>query len=253
MKKVLLYGNCQMKGLRDFLLLSDSVADLDIVAVESWRIAAGLALKESSEAHCKSADVVFYHTISDLPLDPNSFREGCQMIPMSVYYNGGPFIFSISEEDFSEPVKMLAMHSLSDVVRYVVLSADLGYEKRWLRHFAKMRKKEIEDGVPEELRATDFNDMARHTRTALTYNHPTSFLFYHWTNRVLRFLGKPKLSKAILERCLVESNIADLPCYFHIPLAAKVCLGLSYGGTEDDNRNAELEVVEKLKSLGALC
>lgn len=249
MKNLLLYGNCQMHGIKCFLEMSPDMRDFKIEVFETWRMVVKLETEERENRLVENADIVFYHAHSERQLNKDKLKQGTNSFPSSVFYNSGPFIGSASEEDFAPVMKCYRESGINNAVIRGINEFDLGYSRRWKSNYEKMCEKEIDNDVPQELRITDLYEHARNVRMVLTDNHPTSYTFFHWTNRVLCFLKKPPLSGAVLDRCMREENITGLPCYSWITPVAKNVLGLKYGGTETDKSHNADEIKEKIKAF----
>lgn len=237
-----LFMNCQGQGLEVFL--KRAMPQHDIKCFPHLASFYGEFSDELlAEEHAK-ADVVFFHHKHDGAQD---YPTKQPKVPMSVWYQSGPFIAHTSEEDW-QTIKGMASYMGNDwAIKVAVEEANLHYDKRWIDCHSKMIDKECLEQVPLELRISDLMDDGTRHQLQLTCNHPTSLVFFWWTERICKFLGEEQHPGAISElECYQNPNLAGLPCEESATTGARKHLQLSWGARPEDDESGRLICRQRL-------
>jgi hypothetical protein len=204
-----------------------------------------LALGEDSRQHEKllveTADVLFYHAEGGKAPWPETVKPkpDCVAIPMSVFYQGAYFIqWTATQERWKPALDLMDQHGIDAVVNHLVNDLDIGYLDIFKDHLKHMMDKEDEEGVPENLRISGWQQEGADWAQLLICNHPTSMLFLRWSNLLLTHLGFRPLEGDWPQRCRENLNLVNLPCEDWVTTAAKKHLGLKWGATDYENRRA---------------
>ena len=242
--RCLLSGNCQISGIATFLRLAPNAKKYQVSEIPHLtQFYQGLDPKAhpefppaEQERLVREADIIFYHAKGGEEPDIIHLNEKAPKVPLSVLYNSAYFLICYEDRHDWEPVLDRArMHGMHNAVTYAVDEYDFGYESRWQRNFDQMQKKEADEGVPEATRISPFFSAShREHRPLLTMNHPTSFIFYEWTNLILRHLNEPPLNPALRTRALLEQNMAGLPCHYSAGRGARTIMQLDWGARPED-------------------
>jgi len=245
-KKIFIYSNCLGEGLLKFLNLHPSFNHyFDAEFIAAFRIPIGENTNEQVINGWKDADIIFHHFINNnwgcntelfLPYT----KQTAKVYSLPVIYNSGFFIhpdkmFNGLENNIKRELSKSMNHAISYFWNY----GDLNWSSRFEACLDKMKKKEINEGVIEQLRMSSFIDeYSMETRTMITYNHPTSFTFSTLAYKIADLLELPPWPKSSCPFKIKDINYAQLPCYDYISPAAKIHLGLKY---DSDRYNVEAE------------
>lgn len=235
MKTVRIFSNCQGQCLEVFLKR----------ALPHWDIKCFPHLatfyKEFTpeflaEEHWK-ADIVLFHHAHD---DPQDYPTRQPKIPLSVWFQSAPFMAQVPGEIWQQ------LRESNADPEWIVKEADLDYESRWEECWEKMKWKEENEHVPEAIRVSDLMELGRGMQLQLTCNHPTSIVFWHWTNRILKYLDITPGPNAITgAEALNNLNLGGLPCEESATTGARKHLGLSWGGRPEDDESGR-EICRKM-------
>lgn len=243
--KILLTGNCQTTGIAYFLrraLPSWEIRDLPHLGTFFKHISE----EEIAEAH-QWADLVFFHHKHD---GKQEYPTKQPKIPLSVWYQSAPFMAQITQEmwdEFRSLNNCSSRFKTNDIlVDYAVKENDFDYEKRWNDCWDKMKVKEIDEGVPEDIRASTMMDRGRERQLQLTCNHPTSWVFVGWTIKILNFLGVKSNNYPTFKEAEDHPNLAGLPCEESATSGARKHLGLAWGGRPIDDESGRQIARERL-------
>lgn len=235
-KRILLCGNCQMSGIAFFLrraLPTWEIHDLPHLATFY-----GEFTEEQIAAEHAWADIVFFHHKHDGKQD---YPTKHPKIPMSVWFQSAPFMAQVPGEIWQQ-----LKESNADP-EWIVREADLDYERRWEECWEKMKQKEIDEGVPVQLRISDLMRKGRERQLQLTCNHPTTYVFTNWCNRILNYIWAQPNLQDIERMCAGESNpnLAGLPCEESATTGARKHLSLNWGGRPEDDESGR-EICRKM-------
>lgn len=233
--KLLFTGNCQSSGLAVFMRRARP--DWEIHDLPHLATFYSEFTEEQIAAEHAWADLVFYHEKHDHPQD---YPTKQPKIPMSVWYQSAPFMAQFDQAMWDavqyDEEKQAFWKNRDLYIDYLVRDYDFDYERRWNDCWEKMKKKEEDENVPEELRMSGFMLQGREAQLQLTCNHPTSLVFFWWTQKILWFLkAEPNGNMVNVGECLHNPNIAGLPCEESATTGARRYLGLLWGGREIDN------------------
>lgn len=185
-----------------------------------------------AQEHWK-ADIVFFHHKHDGELD---YPTKHPKIPLSVWFQSAPFMAQVPQ-----PIWDRLKEEKADV-EYVVKEADLDYQARWDGCLDRMKEKEENELVPQQIRISDLMSDGKQKKLQLTCNHPTTFVFINWTIRIINYLGVKVTSDDIarLGSGSDNPNIAGLPCEESATSGARKHLGLKWGGRPEDDESGRL-------------
>lgn len=251
MKRILFHANCQALGLIYFLKRHPAFAETEFRIVQNYQLILKEITPEYERESLAWADFIFFHHMEGkLPWPEDSVIHAKTRIPLAVAYNGGAFIRNAEDSDWPRVIEIAKAKGKEEAATYAVHDHDFNFAGRLLSNLHKMRAKERHEGVHREMRISDFvtENIDRH-QLFLTMNHPTSLLFYTWTNRILKHLGFEPLTGMECE-CLAHPNLVNLPCEDFASAAAKRILGLQWGGDERSNNECWRLVHEKLEHWG---
>jgi hypothetical protein len=248
MRNLVYFSNCQGEGLHKFMLLNSRyVAEFKVTMVMSFLTDLKLCDETVLWKALPEADVFIYHYLDPTPGAHrlsvaqmlSTVPNRCQVIPLSVVFNSGPFIFhhGWSESVKADVKKNIAKLGLTGATKFYMQEGDLGWVERSESCMARMKEKEVSDGVPEPLRISEFMGRSqRNRRMLLTYNHPASALFWPWAVELAAYLGVP-FENPDAER-VFDPNYAGLPCRHCVCESARKHLGLQFiADTEGETHN----------------
>lgn len=247
--KIHFHANCQAAGLRWFFDRSPSASSFTTDCIQNFQIVLGEESRERERQVVETADILFYHATKRVyPWPENvSPREGCELIPLSVYYQGAFFCIEQAHRHIWEPVIAFAReHGVDAAVHHFVNEMDIGYKDMWNADVAHMMTKEIEEGVPMEHRISHWQPDGLEVQQLITKNHPTSIIFLKWANLLLKSLGKQPLGDEWDRQCRDNYNIVNLPCEDWVTTAARKHLGMKWGASDYMNNRAAQFAKEKL-------
>lgn len=233
--KLLITGNCTCEGLAIFLrkaLPHWEIHHLPHLGTFFGEITEETILKEHAWA-----ELVFYQTKQD---NPQNYPTKAPKIPLSVWYQSAPFMAWVPQnlwEEFKDDNQLFSPNDSNGLIEYLVKDHDFDYEARWNECWDRMKVKEIDEGVPEDIRISYLMQWGRQHQLQLTHNHPTSLVFLHWSDRILEYLGEKKWSGYTLQDCIMNPNIAGLPCEESATSGARKHLGLAWGGRPEDDES----------------
>lgn len=248
MRNLLFYTNCVGQGLDKFLRLNPCYLEkFNPTVVYNYMVDLGQSDLNVFDRAAREADVFIFHrldtsrskhsiTINDLlpKLKPDVW-----MIPMSVPYNSGYFIW---HHDWSPELKAAVIQTVRTAGmvaarKFYLTEGDLEWVKRWNSCLARMKQKEEEEGVPSDIRCSDIIDAyGRNCRMFQVPNHPSSCLFWPWSLRLAEFLGLPLQGGEATQE--FDPNYAGLPCEDVVCESARKHLRLHFPADAD----AKLEV-----------
>lgn len=242
MNRALITGNCQASGLSFFLrraLPHWEIRDLPHLATFYGEFS-----EERIAADHAWADIVFFHHKHDGAQD---YPTQQPKVPMSVWYQSGPFIAHTSEEDWIQLRQAMKYKSTADVIEAAVMEMNLNYTERWYECLSKMMIKERNEQVPQELCMSDLMAAGLSHQLQLTCNHPTSLVFFWWAERICKFLGEEQHPGAISElECYQNPNLAGLPCEESATTGARKHMALQWGGRPEDDESGRLICRQRL-------
>lgn len=240
--KLLLCGNCVVDPLAKFL--RRALSHFEIRHLPHLATFYGEFTEEQIAAEHAWADLVFFHHKHDGAQD---YPTKQPKIPLSVWYQGGPFIIQAHEESWETVREYARQHGTEAAIEWAVKEHDMGYHRRWDSCVAKMMQKEQDEQVPSELLISDLMAEGRMIQTQLTCNHPTSFIFREWALRIVSFLGeKPGPDAVSAGEALTNPNLGGLPCEESATTGAVKALGLSWGGRPEDDESGRQVARERL-------
>lgn len=249
MTKIHFHSNCMGYGLAWFLQRSPSANRFTIDYVQNFQIMIGEESREREKQVVETADILFYHATKRVLPWPETCqpKPSCQLIPLSVFYQGAYFTIENCHKHIWEPVIQCAReHGVDGAVYHFCNEMDIGYQKIWDEDFAHMQNKEIEEGVPEDQRMSDWQHKGKEMQLLTTKNHPASIVFFHWANRLLKSLGYGLLGEEMERQCLYNNNLVNLPCEDWVTTAARKHLGMSWGASDYMNQRSAAFAKEKL-------
>ncbi len=242
--KILFCGNCQASALSIFVargMPQHEVRHLPHLAT---------FYGEFSEEHIADqhawADLVFFHHKHD---GAQAYPTKQPKVPLSVFYQGGPFIAEAHDDDWTQVREYAALHGRERAIQWAVTEADMGYTRRWRDNLARMIEKEEEEKIAPEIRMSDIVETeGRLFQQQRTMNHPTSIVFREWANRIMRFMREEPARGAVTrEEALREPNIGGLPCEQSATSGAVKHLGLRWGGRGEDEQSGREIALTKLQ------
>lgn len=246
--KILFHANCQGEGLIHFMKYSRDFHKLSVRTTLVYLLELGYTSIEESEENIDWADVIFYHYVRSLKT-PES--QSAELVPLSVYNNSGYYLSSSKRDDWDQVFKREKSHGIINAARMAVSTFDMGYRRRHQKNIERMKEKEVNEGVPESMRLSNFilgNDI--NEQQSLTYNHPTSYILFDWANIILRRLDLQEIDSGMRSELCRDLNAAKLPCVDFICTGARRNLGLNYGGSrQDDSECFKLAVSEIRKGI----
>lgn len=244
------HTNCQGSGLAYFFERSPFAKGLFIKVILDFQVVLGEVSKEEEREALEKADIIFYHAVNgEFPVKDWKPKKFLRKVPMSVWYNSGPFLSGASAESWAPILKMARDKGINEAVHHAVHEADMGYEARWDSCLAKMKAKERKEGVPEKTRISHWVKEARKSQMHLTMNHPTTEVFHRWANLLLDHVGLQQLPEKLWQNRYSNTNLVGLPCEDFAPEGAVKHLGLRWGGDEVSNLWNYEFVRRKLKEL----
>lgn len=239
---ILLTGNCQMDGLAVFL--RRALPQHEIRSLPHLATFYGEFSEDRIASDHAWADIVFFHHKHDGKQD---YPTKQPKVPMSVWYQSGPFIIHTSEEDWATVREMAKFMGTEWAIKVAVEEADLHYTDRWHECWSKMIQKEECECVPKTLQISDLMVLGHDHQLQLTNNHPTSIIFWHWCRRICAYLDEvPHPGAYSIEECRDNPNIAGLPCEESATSGARKHLGLSWGGRPEDEESGRLVCRQRL-------
>ena len=254
--KICISSNCQGAGIATFLNLAPNAKKYQVREIPHLiQFYQGLNPKAhpefppaEQERIVREADIIFYHAKGGEEPDIIHQNEKVPKIPLSVVYNSAYFMQCWEDrKDFEPILERARTEGVHAAVCYAVDEHDFGYEARWQKNFEQMKKKENDEEVPEATRISPFFAAShREHRPLITYNHPTSFIFYEWTDLILRHLNEPPLNPALRTRAILEPNMAGLPCEFAVGNGARKYMDLDWGGTPPEQASCDSIARERI-------
>lgn len=242
------HANCQALGLQYFFERSPNSRDIITNVIQDFQVVLGETSKEKERAAVENADIIFYHAIGGkFPVEQWEPKMGVKLIPMSVWYNSGPFLSGASQKCWSKVLQVARKTSINDAIHYAVHEADMGYSARWASNLRKMEEKERTEKVPEETAISKWTAEGIEKQMHLTMNHPTTEVFFRWANLLLRFIGFSELPENQWSSRFSDMNLVGLPCEDYACAGAFNQLGLGWGGDETSNLWNYEFVKKKLK------
>jgi hypothetical protein len=236
-KNILIYSNCQGEGLHKFLLLNPEYRrEFNVKLVMAYMIDLGLTLPDELFCAAPSADIFIYHWLDPgnhkLPVTLvfEKLKPSCLRIPLSVVFNHGPFIFHYgwTDAEKAEMKSRIATMGITGATSYYMTEADMRWQERWDQCMEKMIRKEESDGVDPVLRMSGFvQDNYKKERLLLTFNHPSTALFWPWAVKLAEYLCVPLWNSKP-----TDPNFAELPCSEPICESAKKHLGLEFNADD---------------------
>lgn len=249
-------GNCQGSGIATFLRLAPHAAKYRISEIphlvqfyQGLDPAAHPELPPAEqERMMREADVILYHAKGGNEPDLLHLNERAQKIALSVVYNGAYFMMCYDTKEDWEPILPIARAAgVEAAVLHAVREHDFNYRLRWAAHLTQMIKKEVIEGVPHGTQMSQyFAEHHAERQPLITNNHPTSFIFAEWTNRILHLLGEPLLPHTALVQAAYNQNMAGLPCEFSAGSGARRHLGLSWGARPEDEESCAMIARERI-------
>ncbi len=247
--KIHFHTNCQGYGLEWFFRQSPDASTFTTAVIQNFRICTKEETREQEKEVVETADILFYHATNRVfPWPDNvSPRPGCNLIPLSVFYQGAYFFMENANQQTWKPViEMARVDGIERAVEWLIEEADLNYETRWDADSLHMANKEAEEGVDTDIRISNWQQQGRFEQLFLTKNHPTSLAFVRWANLLLSHIGKKELSHEWTEKSRANNNLVNLPCEDWVTTAARKHLGMSWGATDYENRRAREFAKNKL-------
>lgn len=254
--RIVLSGNCQCSGIATFLRLAPNASKYRISEIPHLvQFYQGIDAKAhpelppaEQERMMREADVILYHAKGGNEPDLMHLNDNAVKIPLSVVYNSAYFMMCYEERTEWKPVLAVARDSgIDQAVRYAVQEHNFNYSLRWATDLTKMIKKECMENVPQATAMSQFfaeNHAER--QPLLTNNHPTSYIFAEWTDRLLQYLGEPALSIAVHTAARANPNMAGLPCEFSAGSGARRYLGLNWGARPEDESSCADIALERI-------
>lgn len=239
--KVHLHANCQGWGIKWFFDRSPDKDKFETSLIQNYRICTKEETREQERELVETADVLFYHATKRVfpwPVEVQP-QAHCQLIPISVFYQGAYFLIENARKEIWQPAFDLAQkHGASVAANWLVNEGDLDYQARWQADYDHMRLKEEEEGVAPELRISEWQHQGREWQQLLTKNHPSSLLFLRWANLLLEYIGMKPLGEEWEKKCQADMNLVYLPCEDWATASAKRYLGLKWGGTPYEQKRS---------------
>jgi hypothetical protein len=228
------HANCQALGLQYFFERSPDARGIATKVIQDFQVVLGETSREQELAAVEEADIIFYHAIGGVfPVKKWTPKKRVKLIPMSVWYNSGPFLSGASRDSWDAIIVMAREVDFGAAVHHAVHEADMRYAQRWAANLAKMEAKENREGVPEQTRISSWTAEGVEARMHLTMNHPTTDIFLRWANLLLRHIGLSPVAPEHWKRR--DLNLVGLPCEDHACSGAVKHLGLGWGGDEQSN------------------
>lgn len=238
---ILLYGNCQMAGLKRFIDHTPESGEFSTRVLQDFQITLGEVTKPKVREDLVWADTVVYHARDglfpngeEMPPKPDS-----TLITSSVFYNSGYYLTNAEAEDWLPVMAYAAKYGHPEAVRYAVHEADVGYWRRRVANLNHMMEKEERENVPRGTRISDLISRGVEECQHITMNHPTSVVFVEWADRLLKHLGFAGVTNQQREDARCHKNLANLPCEDFVCSGAKKHLGLKWGGSDFENQMCE--------------
>lgn len=239
--KVHFHANCQGWGLQWFFDRSPDESKFTTGLIQNFRICTGEETREQEKELVETADILFYHATKRVFPWPAEVQPQahCQLIPISVFYQGAYFLMENARKEIWQPaLDMAQQHGASAAANWLVNEADLDYRSRWQSDLDHMRLKEEEEGVAPELRMSDWQLEGHKWRQVLTKNHPSSLLFLRWANLLLQHIGMQPLGDEWISKCQQDPNLVLLPCEDWVTPAAKKHLGMNWGANQYEQQRS---------------
>lgn len=240
-----LFCNCQGQGLEVFL--KRALPHHDIVCFPHLATFFKEFTPEFLADHHAKADLVFFHHAHD---DPQDYPTKQPKVPLSVWHQAGPFFIRTEDPDWAQVYEHQKVYGEHSAIEFAVKEADMGYVDRWSSNYARMKEKEWNEGVPEEIRISDLMLRGTYEQQQLTCNHPTSVIFQEWSERICEFLGeRPGPNAVSRAEALAHPNLAGLPCEESATSGAVRALSLKWGGRPEDDESGRQIARERLKKI----
>lgn len=239
--KIHIHANCQGWGLEWFFKRSPDADKFTTALIQNFRICTKEETREQEKEVVETADILFYHATKRVFPWPETVqpKPDCQLIPISVFYNGAYFFMENARKEIWQPaLDMAQSQGPSCAAQWLVNESDLDYRARWQADLDHMRNKEEEEGVAPELRISDWQHQGHEWAQLLTKNHPSSLLFLRWANLLLEYIGMRPMEDEWEAKAREQQNLVYLPCEDWVTNAAKKHLGLKWGATEYEHRRA---------------
>jgi len=216
MKNIVIYSNCQSNGIRSCL---SYVIDSNFYEIANYDYIQNK--KELPIEILKNADVFIYQPTKAkhgiYSTDPevkgnicSHLNPKCIKIAFPYIYNHAfwPFVPEDGHYKGGEPITKLKKggHSLEKITKmFLNGEIDFEYNKRFNKCMDILREHEKLCDV----KVSDFIDKnARNVKLFLTQNHPTTIVFIHCANQILKILGSDLY---IQNAHRYPPNIAKLP------------------------------------------
>lgn len=243
-KKIFIYSNCLGEGLLKFMSLHPIFDQwFETKYVASFRIPLGENTIDEVIDGWKEADIIFHHIVNnDWGCNTELFlpytKPTAAVYSLPVIYNSG---FFIHYDEFLNSslvnIKKELSKSMEHAISYFWNNGNLDWSERFESCLNKMKQKEINEDVIEQLRMSTFiEDNSRDRRTMITCNHPTTFTFATLAYKVAELLELPLWPKSACPFGIEDINYAQLPCYDYISPSAKMHLGLKYDSDHYSNQ-----------------
>jgi hypothetical protein len=230
------HANCQCDGLQYFFERSPDAGKISTKVIRDFQVVLGETSRDEERRALGSADIIFYHAIKGaFPVSDWLPKQGVKLIPMSVWYNSGPFLSGATSDSWNRIVQYARNHTFNDAVHHAVHDADMGYSERWAANLQKIIAKETREKVPEATRISSWTAEGIETRMHLTMNHPTTLVFIRWANLLLDYIGLKRLCEDEWMSRDTDGNMVGLPCEDFACSGAFNHLGLGWGGDEASN------------------
>lgn len=245
-KKIFAYSNCLSEGLLKFMNLHPTFSkQFETEYIASFRIPLGENSVDQVISGWREADIIFHHVVdNDWGCNTELFlpytKPTAEVYSLPVIYNSGFFIHPDELLNSSLPnIKSELSKSMNHAISYFWNYGDLNWSSRFDSCLDKMKQKEINEGVIEQLRMSSFiNEHSHDRRTMITCNHPTTFTFAVLAYKIADLLELPPWPQSLCPFKIEDINYAQLPCYDYISPAAKMHLGLKYN---NDHYSVEVE------------
>lgn len=243
--RVLCCGNCQSQGLVVFLrkaMPHHEFIDLPHLATFYAEFSEAQIVEEHEKA-----DLVFFHHKHDGDQD---YPTKQPKVALPVWYQSAPFIIQAHDEQWVQVREYAERRGKEAAIEWAVKDCDMDYKKRWFSCLVKMFQKEHDDGVPDEIKMSDFMAYGFGYQLQLTCNHPTSLVFREWALRICRYMNEAVHPEFFSEaQCIAQPNLGGLPCEESATTAACKQLMLSWGGRPEDDESGRFVARQRLSDL----
>lgn len=216
MLNIFVYGNCQSKGI---IYCLSKVLEANFIHIINYEYI--WENKNLPIDDIKNADVFIYqptkakHGIYSTDTDVKGnvcshLKPSCIKIAFPYIYNYAFWPFVPESDHFKgiEPIIKLKKggHSLETITNmFLNEEIDFDYEKKFNKCISILREKEKLCDV----KVSDFICAnAQNIKLFLTQNHPTTHVYIHCTNQILKLLG---IKKVIENDAPYPLNLVDLP------------------------------------------